>query len=269
MSALQQLLAAIGGPGITVAYFATGGTHSLEVPAGVTAMSMLTIGGGGGGNDCQAGGGSGGAGGGLSFTNNLSVTPLETLDVIVGVGGIRGTWPGGGVPGTGGTGGTTSIKRGATVLVEATGGAGGYSPSTAAVGGNVSGGVGATQFNGGSGGLPAGSEIRGGGGGQCGNLHAATDGANGATATVDYRGGGGGGGFAIGLPQLDNYAVVSNSVLSVNRNGGSATYYGAGGGGGTYGDAGFTLTGIGAVGNGGLALLIWNSRTFTPGDTDF
>lgn len=268
MSALQQLLAAIGGPGITVAYY-TSGTTSFEVPAGVTAISMLTVGGGGGGNDCQSGGGSGGGGGGLSFSNNVSVTAGETLTCIIGAGGVRGTWPGGGTQGTGGTGGTTSIKRGATVLVEATGGQGGWSPSTAATGGNVVGGVGDTQFNGGSGGLPAGSEIRGGGGGQCGDLYAAVAGANGATATLDYRGGGSGGGFALATPELDNYAISANSILSVNRNGGAGIYFGAGSGGGAYGDAGFTLAGIGAAGNGGIALLIWNSRTFVPGDGDF
>lgn len=269
MSALQQLLAAISGPGITVAYFTS--NDSPSVPGGVTSISMLAIGGGGGGNDCQAGGGSGGAGGGLSFSNNVAVTPGETLTITVGNGGARGTWGGGGTPGTGGTGGTTSIKRGATVLVEATGGQGGYSPSSTANGGNYSGaGTGSTKYVGGAGGLPAGSEIRGGQGGGAGSLDGASNGANGVTATTDYRGGGYGGGAVLDTSLLDNIQSKPGLVNSATRNGSNNTAYkGSGGGGGTYGDAGLTLAGIGAAGAGGLALLVWNNRTFVAGDMEF
>lgn len=268
MSALNQIIAALGGV-TTAIHFSS--SDSFEVPGGVTSISLLALGGGGGGNDCQAGGGSGGAGGGLSFSNSVSVTPGETLTITIGSGGARGTWGGGGLPGTGGTGGTTSIKRGAAVLVEATGGQGGYSQSMAAVGGNVSGGVGDTQYNGGSGGLPAGSEIRGGQGGGAGDIAIGANGTNGVTATTDYRGGGEGPGLLLTGSPINGYQVTVTSANAASYNGesNSSVYFGAGGGGGTYGDAGFTLTGIGAAGTGGMALLAWGGRTFTGGDNSF
>lgn len=264
MSAIAQIIAALGGDTATAAYRNVGGASSFTVPAGVTAISMLCVSGGGGGNDIQGGGGHGGGGGGVSYTNNVAVTPGEVLTINVGSGGTRGIWSGSGNPGVAGAGGATSIKRGATVLVEASGAAGAY--SMGGVGGNFSGtGTGNVKLVGGTGGNASGSEYRGGQGGGVGSLVTGTSGTNGATATVDYRGGGDGNGFLLDTSTIDYCYILGGTVNSSDRHGTvpNSSYQGAGGGGGAYGDAGYTLAGLGASGSAGLAILIWGGRTFS------
>lgn len=266
MGAAQQIIAGIGGASQTYADFTSGG--SFTVPAGVTAISMLTIGGGGGGNDIQGGGGSGGGGGALSFSNSVAVTAGETLTIEVGNPGARGTWPGSGVPGTGGTGGASNVKRSSTILVGAVGGGGAY--GTGGAGGAAASGTGTTKYSGGNGGNVAGTEIRGGQGGGCGTLTGASDGTAGVTATTDYRGGGDGNGTLLYTPPITQLAVTGGTVNASDLNGTSpnSAYKGAGGGGGAY-NADFTQAGQGSAGSGGLVLLIWGGRTFTAGDNTF
>lgn len=73
-------------PGSQIAYIAPG-TYSWICPTGVTSVCAVAIGAGGGG--CYY---TGGAGGGLSYQNNISVTPGQTYTVVVGAGGVGSMW---------------------------------------------------------------------------------------------------------------------------------------------------------------------------------
>ena len=92
----------------------TPGTYSFDVPAvgdgvwdyDVHFISAVVIGAGGIGSSSSPF--PGGAGGGLHWRNEVPVTPGETLTVVVGLGAANG--------------GVSQIKRGSTVLLEATGG---------------------------------------------------------------------------------------------------------------------------------------------------
>jgi len=123
------------------------GSYSFVVPANVYEISGVVI--GGGGAPRNNGAFEGGAGGGLHWRNNVPVTPGETLTVAVGVGGPFGSSA---------QGGTSTISRGATVLLQATGGL-----MTTNVGMSSFGALGGGGGNGGAGG-PGG----GGGNGGCG-----------------------------------------------------------------------------------------------------
>jgi len=100
--------------------FTTTGDTNWVVPDGVTSICAVVVAGGGAGRCDGPGTDSGGGGGGLSWTNNIPVTPGETLVVRVGPGGQ-------GVNGNqdGQQGGDSYIKRGSTFLVGAMGGGGG------------------------------------------------------------------------------------------------------------------------------------------------
>ena len=69
--------------------FATPGTYTWTVPAGVTAITVGAVGGGGGGSQ-KTTGGSGGGGGLTSYSNSIAVTPGTTCTIIVGSGGATG-----------------------------------------------------------------------------------------------------------------------------------------------------------------------------------
>ena len=106
--------------------YATAGSYAFSVPPGVYSITTTIVGaGGGGGGSIFSGDGHGGANGGSGgFYSNqvIAVTPLETLNVVVGAGGAGNT----GGAGTQGTrGGSSSISRGGTPLFTATGGYGG------------------------------------------------------------------------------------------------------------------------------------------------
>lgn len=103
---------------------------NFTVPAGISRLMVEAWGGGGGGSDAlafpdcvsSAAGGSGGY-----FRTVLSVTPGETLQIVVGSGGAPGA-----------AGGGSAVKRGGTTLVSAGGGGGGSivpAPNAATVGG--------------------------------------------------------------------------------------------------------------------------------------
>lgn len=81
------------------AVYTTPGTYTFTVPAGVTSISVVAIGGGGVGTDSAFWGpvgccscyyyysnGIAGRGGGLGYTNNYTVSPGQTLTVVVGKG---------------------------------------------------------------------------------------------------------------------------------------------------------------------------------------
>lgn len=121
------------------AAFTTPGTTAWVVPAGVLQVQITCSGAGGGGgggakytvgNLTRTASGGAGGNGGLAISV-LSVTPGESLTIIVGAAGSAGvtnsaTYPTSPTPGTtGGAGGTTMVKRGAAILLYATGGFGG------------------------------------------------------------------------------------------------------------------------------------------------
>lgn len=136
MTIMQSFFAFQSAAPIGQQLFSTVGTTNWLVPEGVTSISVVCIGGGGGGahSDTSAGRG-GGGGGALSYTNNIAVTPNETLTVVVGASGTSIA------PDTSSPGGDSSVSRGATVLVLAKGGGGG-SGFTAGTGGQAASGVG-------------------------------------------------------------------------------------------------------------------------------
>ena len=92
MSVRNILMAAAGGGApLGQVAFTTPGTHSWTVPAGVTSVCVVCIGGGGSGGLIYGSGtpGAGGGGGGLSYRNDRSVSPGQTLAINVGSGGVN------------------------------------------------------------------------------------------------------------------------------------------------------------------------------------
>jgi hypothetical protein len=186
--------------------YATSGSSTFTVPAGVTELQVKLWGAGGAGT----GGGNGGLtgtvnhGGGGGFTvGKVAVTPGETLTLIRGGGGS----PSGG-EGSGG-GGRSALRRGTTELMTAGGGGGGGRPNDLAgdwpgggaggglVGqdaGEAGGGKGGTQSAGGTAtGASPGTQFQG---GATGNSGAAGGfGGGGAGASDGWGGSGGGGGW--------------------------------------------------------------------------
>ncbi len=108
------------------AVYASTGTHSFTVPAGVSSISVYLCGGGGHGPADMGGSGSAGGGAAIAYANNISVSAGDQFTVVVGAGGLNG---GHGnetkFTGSSGTYGSSDyIKAGR-------GGTGGYSPSPA------------------------------------------------------------------------------------------------------------------------------------------
>ena len=93
-----------GGASTGGTLFTTTGNHSYTIPAGVTTIHAVVIGAGGGGGGTS--GAAAGAGGALAYTNNISVTPGQTIYVQVGAG---GQWGG---PSFGGQTGQTASAGG-------------------------------------------------------------------------------------------------------------------------------------------------------------
>lgn len=248
------------------AYNSTG-TYTFTVPTGVTSIATVVVGAGGG--QYGPNGNFSGGGGGLAYVNNISVTPGESLTVYVGFSTQAYNC---------GSNQESSLKRGGTYLVRASGGtnggvnnAGGASSTTQGAGGSPVTGTGGTGGAGGgnnssigAAGGAAGYAGNGGGGGSSGSNSAV--GANGA------GGGGGGGGpyfgaFAtsggggVGLlgQGSDGTGQQFNACPNNKGSGGSnGAYNGPGGaaGGGTGGKCGNT----GAGPNGGVR-IIWPAST--------
>ena len=220
--------------------FNTTGTHQWTVPAGVSTISVVAVGGGGGGygywnvDATQLRIGTGGSGGHLTYSNNIYVTPGETLDVTVGAGGAKGNQFGGAygsVTYSAQPGVSSNVSRSGTILVQAKGGdaIGNSSPDSN---------VGLASYSGGSGG-GHGSTVTGGGGGGGAGGYSGTGGSGGSdqfnpwSPTAPGGSGSGGGG-------------------SGGRGAGGQTSTGQGGGGvGVYGEGSSGTGGNGAGGSGG------------------
>jgi hypothetical protein len=261
--------------------FDTVGEHSWTVPPGVLEISAVAIGGGGGGwghwdvDATELVSSKGGNGGSLSYANNISVTPGETLTVVVGGPGdgravSAGRFWSGSNSAT--PGGSSIIKRNSTELLVAQGGSGGSVPletnlgDVSYVGGN-GGSKGPTQ-NGGGGGGGAGGYAQNGGSGSSGGFSIynqpspSSNEITGGSATGGNGGGGqssnGAGGGGVGLyGQSNNPAKQSGRGGSGGENASGVVggKYGGGGGGGR------NSTGDG--GQGGVR-IIWGEGRFFP-----
>jgi len=212
--------------------FTTTGDTNWVVPDGVTSICAVVVGGGGAGRSDASGTDSGGAGGGLSYKNNIAVTPGETLVVRVGAGG-----EGVSANQDGQAGGDSYIQRGSTFLLGATGGGGGvgYDPNNVAY--TPTAGYSSTQFISGGGNPYYDAASGGGNGGTSGRL-----GNNGRAG-----GGGGAGGYSgNGGRGGTNFYDPNNQLTNINEY--ARPGNGGGGGGGYYGtEAGAGGGGVGLI----------------------
>lgn len=207
--------------------YTSAGTYEFIVPEGVSSVSAVAIGAGGGAAGFPTGTtykwpGSGGGGGGLAWAT-FAVTPGESLDVIVGQGGVGGTNASGVQAGkTGSAGGDSYIaKSGIDIIRGGAGGGGLWSYQSYQV---TSGGTAYANtslvtsyglYDGGQGGASGGFNNTGGGGGGAGGYANAnvtisgtysrgggqSGGVSGATSGYPGSGGAaGGGGLFQGAP---------------------------------------------------------------------
>jgi len=256
--------------------YTTAGSYSFVIPAGVSSITVLAVGGGGGSVGAygpfskDAYGGGGASGGALAYYNNYSVTPGQSVAIVVGAGGV-----GESNLVDGRVGNPSSVAYGGTTIISAGGGLGGKSISnTPPNGGTATGTSGFVGYSGGIG-SAAGGESPGcggagaagysGAGGRGGGADPATSGTGGGggggnKSTTNTLGGGGGGGVGI-LGQGSNGAAASgdvgggggggsggaNGASRSSGNGGVGGAYGAGGGGGGA-RGGYTVGGSGGVG---------------------
>ena len=257
--------------------YPTAGSFSYVVPAGVTSITTTIVGGGGGGGGQDAGGGDtwgggGGGSGGYYSNQTVAVTPGETLTITVGGGGYAGYdgyWrgcPGQGLNVPAANGASSQLNRGATVILQATGGVrgnqapgGDNGPGAPGAGGSPNGVAGGYQnpiqrnsFSAG----PGGNNPTGYGRGGNGNSSSVcpTAGSTGFVSITPLA------------ANFQNYTtpgsysfVVPAGVTSL-----TASVYGAGGGAGS-----IYFCGDGWVGGGGSSGGYLTNQTFavTPGET--
>ncbi len=194
--------------------FTVAGTTNWVVPNGVTSVSAVCVGGGGGGASSTLatnGRSGGGGGGGALHWRTFSVTPGETLTVVVGAAGTGGTAA---ANDNATNGGESAILRTAEYLVRAAGGAKGPYNSIGNLGTSAQSYFSTIGGGGGNGGLSSGGSngnVSGGGGGAGGysgnggngqvyNVRASTpglggggsgaQGVNGYTVTITWGAGG-------------------------------------------------------------------------------
>ena len=243
--------------------FTTAATSTWVVPYGVNQIT-IKVWGGGGGSGGGGGNAVGGAGGGGGFVQDtISVTPGESLTVVVGSAGGAGQHDGSFADGSGGGGGGHSaFKRNGTYLLIAGGGGGGGSGSEANEGGGAGSGGGThtsqgvdgvngsgTGFgNGGSGGTSLAAGLGGTGG-------SGTDGGDAGNNAGGYGGDGtggalaGGAGGAIGSGGKGGLGAVEDQAG------------GGGGGGGRFGGGGGEESAGGGAGGGGGGSGLCNDGT--------
>lgn len=277
--------------------YTTPGSYSFVVPAGVTSICAVCVGGGasGRGFGVVSTHGYGGMAGALAYVNNISVTPGETLTVVVGAGGASQASEGG----ASNAGEDSRLHRSGTDLCRAGGGTN-SSGGVPVVGTGGNGGVlgfsgrgyssvQGVRYGGGGGGGAGGYS---GSGGSGGNGDDTLDGSTGPTAGTAGAGGGGGGGGGGGYVNdtgSNIYGVKAGGrgggvgILGAGSNGtagaaGSAEQAGDIGGNGSsggygYGGAGPQVTrdNIGntfglpsGAGGGGAVRIIWGAGRAYP-----
>jgi len=257
MSAIQQVMAALGAgaaaPGQQV--FTSSGTFT--VPAGVTSICAVAVGRGQNGAAGNGMGtpGRGGEGGTLSYTNALSVTPGESLTVTIATSTSSST-------------GETTLKRSSTVLLAAR--AGGQTSGQANVGTSFAGGTAPAPAGGyGSGGGGAGGYSGAGGAGGSGGGGSAGSGGSGGGGgggnSTEYSGGGGGVGL-LGAGSNGAAGSASGGGGGGGSGGGAGTSGGAGGAGGNYGGGGGggDIINEGGSGGGGAVRILWGAGRSYP-----
>jgi hypothetical protein len=280
------------GPAPAGVLFTTVGTHTWTVPDSVTSICAVCVGGGGGGekksgafNNDPAG--AGGGGGGLGWKNNISVTPGQSITVVVGTGGRQNN-----------AGSGSNVQVSGAVVVQGSRGLSGSS-GTPLGGGFIGdgGGTGGTAALGGT--QNSSASGRGGGGGGAGGYSG-----NGGDAGQNGTGGGGGGGnpltnnnaatgvggggvgvYGEGSSGVKKTGFLSDDSTLANQNGSNGPgtrplgtafeggYYGGGGSGNHYSPspAGWTLTDSinSARGGAGAVRIVWgNGRAFPSTNVD-
>lgn len=260
--------------------YTTPGTYSYVVPAGVTTVSAVAVGGGGGGasNSALNGVSGGGGGGGALHWRTFTVTPGETLTVVVGSFGFGGFGVG---LNDGSAGGDSYIRRSSTDLVFAGGGArGAFNSAGTTAAGGVSGfsTLGGGGGNGGSGGGGSTSSTSGGGGGAGGYSGNGGNGSTGTTLSSVTAGSGGGGSGSTGTNTLSTIPTWHGGGVGIFGEGASgaapsaiAARAGNPGSGGVAGDHGGggvgaeddSTSGLAGNGRNGAVRIIWGiGRTY-------
>lgn len=197
---LETMLCLNGGGGPTgQMMFDKVGTTLWEVPKDVTTICAVVVGGGGGAGKYSgppSGSGmyvygSGGGGGGLSWRNNIPVTPGETLTIVVGAAGANNYT----INAYAEAGGDSAIRRDGATLCIAKGGHPGQNYNVVGGGGGL-GGKAADPINdgGGNGGNGGNGTLGSNAGGSGGAAGYSGNGGNGASSWGSGWGGSGGGG---------------------------------------------------------------------------
>jgi len=257
-----------GGASFNGQIFSTAGNGSYQVPSGVTTVTVKAWGGGGGGGVGSGSSGSGGNGGGSGFAQaDITVTPGETLSVVVGNGGTAGA----NTNNAGNGGGYSAVQRSSTFLVQAGGGGGGGGARGTGTGGS-----------GGAGGCSAASCAAGNGGSGTSGGGGAGSGTNASGGTAGTAGGSGVAGAAgIANAGGDGGGSLTNCTTAVSTGGAggfgaggkggnvSTCEGGGGGGGGRFGGGGGGSTNAnnrgGGGGGGGSDLVTGTNTTQTIG----
>lgn len=225
--------------GVLIDTLTTIGASNYIVPTGITKIAIVMIGAGGGGGSGDSAGtssyayaGGGGGGGYIATIPVMTVTPSQSIPVVIGDGGLGGVWSG--APNDGADGGTTSFNG-----ITCKGGGKGLKGTTSAHG---SGGVGSS--NGGAGGANVGQNS----GGNVNNIYGfAGAGALNIIDGVLYGAGGGGGARA----QSAGGLIGANGGTSPLGTGGKGGNGGSSSTGGTFGLAGAVGCGGGGGGSSG------------------
>lgn len=259
------------------AIYTTPGTFSWVCPSGVTSVSVVAVGGGGGGTQYSSVN-MGGTGGGLGYKNNITVVPGNSYTVVVGSGGVKGTYG----TGSGGNGGdsyfinTTTVKGGGGPggafntaqiaggdYVGDGGGNGGYAPTvnTYSTGGGGAGGYSGAGGNASSTTYGNGGNGVGGAGGAGGNAGSLDTASGGGGVGLFGEGASGTGGTGSSSDAISGGTGGSGgtdggiwSTVTIQARGG--LYGGGGGSSDTSGDEN------GAGGDGGLRIVWGSGRSF-------
>lgn len=226
----------------------------------IAKIEAVVIGGGGSGSVGDGNVyGSGGGGGGLAFSNWLSIES-ENLSVVVGSGGAAVTAS---VRTDGNSGGTSTLSRGATVLLSGGGGGGGIYNDFAS-GGTSSGTARVSGGSGGRGGQGYWTAGGGGAGGYTGNGGDGQRASGPGTLGVGGAGGGGGsgnsgstvggGGGGVGIFGEGASGAAGGFGGSGGTNGGTPTA-------GVYGGGGGGISTSGTTGAGGAGVVVIRYKT--------
>jgi hypothetical protein len=208
----------------TIVSFASVGTCSWSVPAGVTSVRYLVVAGGGGGGSDNGGGG--GAGGYLAGSSTVT-TPGDSALVVVGNGGAGAV----NASSTASNGGNSSFAS----LIALGGGGGGSIDNTAGADGGSAGGRAANRSQIAEGLITTTSPLQGNNGG--------------GKNSGGFGGGGGGGASTAGVNGGSNIGGNGGAGQTNNITGVNVTYAGGGGGGGDSNTAGTGGTGGGGNGS--------------------